>query len=610
MVSVRSLSAYVNIFIGLRPNLRRNLCNFKKEVPLTVTQTLKMCSSSGSSCVGLVGSYEESQLQEIGVTSIESNSAAREDVAPLKNVEPISKKARKRQLRRQRMEEAKKRKIEKKEKKCVFDDEKFSETSYYTENGLRKVYPYNFTFSTYAKGRWVGKKLYDVMTKEFRSYTPERYERNINNGAILINGEPTTLDHLLTDKDLISNTVHRHELAVTMDPIDILHLSDDLLVIDKPSSIPVHPCGRYRHNSIIFILGKQYGLKELRTIHRLDRLTSGVLIFAREWQRANQMTKELVNRDVEKTYVCRVAGKFPDGIITVDQPLDCISQKIGIFWVQPTGKTAQTDFERLSYNGKTSVVRCSPRTGRTHQIRVHLQFLGHAIINDPIYNSDVWGPNAGLGGKYDKTKDEIIRDMLIAHDRDAFADDLDPDNEVATLGGEVTTLDGEVATPGLEVLANAAASVGDSAHHSAIQKPTTPPPSPTAAGAYPTRRAPPPSPPAAAGASPTRRAPSGGTSRCDWRQTLDRYIAAAASAPIRTMLEGAATRTPAAFNAAGAPADDGCDECRRSYRDPVPSELVMYLHALSYKGKDWSYSTKMPEWASEEWIATDPSDAS
>ena len=73
----------------------------------------------------------------------------------------------------------------------------------------------------------------------------------------------------------------------------------------------VHPCGRYRHNTVAFILAKEHNLRNLRTIHRLDRLTSGLLMFGRTQERARQMEQQIRTRLVSKEYVCRVEGEFP-----------------------------------------------------------------------------------------------------------------------------------------------------------------------------------------------------------------------------------------------------------------------------------------------------------
>ena len=78
----------------------------------------------------------------------------------------------------------------------------------------------------------------------------------------------------------------------------------------QPFLLQVHPCGRYRHNTVVFILAKEHGLKNLRTIHRLDRLTSGLLLFGRNPKKAREMEQQIRTRQVQKEYVCRVDGEF------------------------------------------------------------------------------------------------------------------------------------------------------------------------------------------------------------------------------------------------------------------------------------------------------------
>lgn len=103
----------------------------------------------------------------------------------------------------------------------------------------------------------------------------------------------------------MKNTVHRHEPPVVGAPLQILVDDGEVLVVDKPASIPVHPCGRFRHNTVIFILGKERGLSELHTVHRLDRLTSGVLLFARTLESSKRLDQLVRDRQVGLVSTCR-----------------------------------------------------------------------------------------------------------------------------------------------------------------------------------------------------------------------------------------------------------------------------------------------------------------
>ncbi|KAJ8353592.1 hypothetical protein SKAU_G00211590 [Synaphobranchus kaupii] len=211
-----------------------------------------------------------------------------------------------------------------------FSQEHFQETSYYFEGGLRKVYPYYFDYKTYCKGRWIGKSLREVFGTEFRAEPLDYYEQAVHQGRIRLNETPVEdLDVTLKNNDFMRNTVHRHEPPVTAHPLEILEDNGEVVVVDKPASLPVHPCGRFRHNTVIFILGKERGMCGLHTVHRLDRLTSGVLLFARTLEASKRLDQLVRDRQMEKEYVCRVGGEFPEGELVCEEPILVVSFKCG-----------------------------------------------------------------------------------------------------------------------------------------------------------------------------------------------------------------------------------------------------------------------------------------
>eukprot|EP01105_Mastigella_eilhardi_P009224 TRINITY_DN2191_c0_g1_i3.p1 TRINITY_DN2191_c0_g1~~TRINITY_DN2191_c0_g1_i3.p1 ORF type:complete len:404 (+),score=69.12 TRINITY_DN2191_c0_g1_i3:86-1297(+) len=277
-----------------------------------------------------------------------------------------------------------------KQKPDVVPDCQMAETEYFFKDSLRCVRPYYHTFTVSAKRRWLGRTLLDVFTTEFIGHDEQYYRTQIAAGNITINGEKVTCDTKLVDSDLLTHKVHRHEPPVIRDVPKIIAVTDELVVVDKPPSIPVHPCGRYRHNSVMFILAKELHLNNLHSIYRLDRLTSGLMVFARSTEYASRYQKAIQSHAMIKVYLARVRGEFPADPVDVDQPIKIVNFRLGVNQVHPSGKPSSTHFERIRYDSSsnTSVVRCTPRTGRTHQIRVHLQWLGHPIANDPIYSGE------------------------------------------------------------------------------------------------------------------------------------------------------------------------------------------------------------------------------
>ncbi|KFP93042.1 RNA pseudouridylate synthase domain-containing protein 2, partial [Haliaeetus albicilla] len=348
---------------------------------------------------------------------------------------------------------------------------------------------------------------------------------------------------VLQNNDFLRNTVHRHEPPVTAQPIQILVEDDEVVVVDKPSSLPVHPCGRFRHNTVIFILGKEHDLKELHTIHRLDRMTSGVLMFAKTAEVSKRIDEQVRERQLEKEYVCRVVGEFPEHEVVCEEPILVVSYKVGVCRVDPKGKFCKTIFQRLSYNGKTSVVKCLPRTGRTHQIRVHLQYLGHPIVNDPIYNMEAWGPDRGKGGKIDKTDEELLKALVEEHRSKQSLDILGLLEE--DLNSSTENKDS----------GNSGGCTKDAKDHE----------------------------------------------RNDIAACPLNSVASLETLEKNKELGSCEKQDGQTGEKHSDEKDPLCVECKITRRDPSPKELVMYLHALRYKGAEFEYCSKMPEWAMEDW---------
>ncbi|KAF6761201.1 tRNA-pseudouridine synthase [Ephemerocybe angulata] len=269
--------------------------------------------------------------------------------------------------------------------------------------GLKKIAPYWYPYTTMTKMRWIGRELLEVVSTEFRDRSMEYYRYALESGVTTVNGQIASPTTRLRDGDRIENVVHRHEPPVTSTPVRVLHTDEEreFIVVEKPGSIPVHASGRYFRNTLIEILVNDFGYEKVYTVNRLDRLTSGLMIIPLTVASARLLTAEFTAGTVKKEYVARVKGKFPEGEIVCEEPLLTVDRQMGLNIVHPEGKHAKTVFNLIRYdaNTDTSVVKCEPHTGRSHQLRVHLQFLGHPIANDPVYSEKrIWGENVGKNG--------------------------------------------------------------------------------------------------------------------------------------------------------------------------------------------------------------------
>lgn len=302
--------------------------------------------------------------------------------------------------------------------------------TYRIEHGLRHVEPYDYDFTTHVKQRWVGRTLLEVFACEFVAYPESYYRASIEAGRVTVDGCRVAPVHILRENERIVHRAVRCQENPVIDhgPIRIVAETKELLVVSKPSSLPIHPCGSYRFNCLMALLREQGAVESgaaLHNTHRLDRLTSGLVLLAKTKAAARQVGAWFSSNEMRKTYLARVRGSFsqlveataaldnggsigsalPAGVtrtatagrIRVGGYIRCVDHKVGkyVFCAEQPGdgeefKDAATEFECVgAAPGGESVVRCFPCTGRTHQIRVHLLHLGYPIANDSCYGGEL-----------------------------------------------------------------------------------------------------------------------------------------------------------------------------------------------------------------------------
>lgn len=169
------------------------------------------------------------------------------------------------------------------------------------------------------------------------------------------------------------------------DPLVILHEDAEVLLVDKPSGLLSVP-GKGLHLADCLLTRIQQVFPEALLVHRLDRDTSGVMIFAMTPYAQRHLGLQFEKRMTRKTYVARVWGVPAEPAGTIDLPLivdwpNRPLQKV----CHETGKPAQTEWKRIKDEGDTARVRMFPKTGRSHQLRVHMLSIGHPILGDPFY---------------------------------------------------------------------------------------------------------------------------------------------------------------------------------------------------------------------------------
>ena len=175
------------------------------------------------------------------------------------------------------------------------------------------------------------------------------------------------------------------EYTPPQDPLEILHEDTAILVVNKPTGLLSVP-GRGPHLADCLLTRVQNVFPQALLVHRLDRDTSGLIVFALTPHAQKHLGQQFEARSVKKTYVARVSGRLEPKTGTVDLPLIVDWPNRPRQMVDhENGKPAQTDWRVLKVDDTESRVRLMPKTGRSHQLRVHMQALGHPILGDPFY---------------------------------------------------------------------------------------------------------------------------------------------------------------------------------------------------------------------------------
>ncbi len=259
-----------------------------------------------------------------------------------------------------------------------------SENQLYSRE-VRVVPPYSITYRFKVKSEFEGRSLLELMSTRFPFHGMKIWETKISNGQVGVNGNKASADHILSKQD----EVYHHNPKViepsVPDEVKVLQQTADYLIVYKPAPLPMHPGGRYNKNSLTSIL-EERGFENLRIVHRLDAVTSGLVLLARNKEFAQKAMVFFSESKVKKTYYALVSGNPKEDSITIDTP---VRRKTGFVFESEFGltkaKEAITHFKVVEQGANSAIIKCSPITGRTHQIRLHLEQWGHPIIDDPIY---------------------------------------------------------------------------------------------------------------------------------------------------------------------------------------------------------------------------------
>lgn len=230
-----------------------------------------------------------------------------------------------------------------------------------------------------------------MLTERSRSYIQNLIEEN----TVLVNNKLKKSNYKINNQDIILITIPDPiELSIKPQniPLDILYEDGDLIVVNKPKGMVVHPAaGVYENTLVNALLGHCSDLSGINgvyrpgIVHRIDKDTSGILVVAKNDYAHNKLALQLKDHSMNRIYLALVEGIIKEEEGTIDEPLGRHSIERVKIAIVKDGRRAVTHYRVIERYRNNTLIECKLETGRTHQIRVHMAYKGHPIVGDPVY---------------------------------------------------------------------------------------------------------------------------------------------------------------------------------------------------------------------------------
>ena len=231
--------------------------------------------------------------------------------------------------------------------------------------------------------------------------TRNKIQKLIDNDNILVNGKSVKSSYKVSNNDEITIIDEKEEINIKPENIevDIVYEDDDVIVVNKPSGMVVHPApGNYTGTLVNALMYKSKNLSTLNgefrpgIVHRIDKDTSGLLIVAKNDKAHAILSDELKDKKIKRKYIALVYGIINHDTGTIDAHIGRdINDRKKMCVTSINSKDAITHFTVIDRYKKATLLECILDTGRTHQIRVHMKYIKHPIVNDPVYNKNLYG---------------------------------------------------------------------------------------------------------------------------------------------------------------------------------------------------------------------------
>ncbi len=240
------------------------------------------------------------------------------------------------------------------------------------------------------------KKRLDVYLSEKLDISRSKVQKQIERGNILVNDKEVSSNYKVKENDMIKviadDTDNLDVVKPENIPLDIVYEDEYLMIINKKSGMVVHPAAGHYEGTLVNALAYYLHLKDLKNmrpgiVHRLDKDTSGLMVVAKDEKTLELLSKMIKDKKVQRHYLALVHGVIMHSTGTIEAPIGRDPNNRQKQAIVENGKPSVTHFKVLERFKDATLVECVLDTGRTHQIRVHMKYIGHPVINDPVYSN-------------------------------------------------------------------------------------------------------------------------------------------------------------------------------------------------------------------------------
>lgn len=226
----------------------------------------------------------------------------------------------------------------------------------------------------------------------FPEYSRAALAKLFTLNLIKLKGEPIQPGHKLRPGTTFEYELGPLQAKPEVIPLPIIYEDENVIVVDKPAGIISHARGKFWQEASVasFIRDRISGMDGERggIVHRLDRATSGIMICAKNEATLSFLQKQFSARSVDKKYIAIVTGKPQHEEALIDAPIARDPKRPKRFMINKEGKSAQTHYTTIRSDDKHTMLLLTPKTGRTHQLRVHLNYIHHPIVGDELYGTE------------------------------------------------------------------------------------------------------------------------------------------------------------------------------------------------------------------------------